>query len=127
MKMLFLIRTRTTVVFDSRLVGLSPAVVSSAPGLSSPAVSVSVVQSVAFTSPSSPSHGPLLAAPGSAPQSPVMTATRPQVCVVGPGLVPESHCGTAVVQQRLDQTSTSLEAALMAVERKLNLEDNADG
>uniref|UniRef100_A0A3Q1IX13 CASK interacting protein 2 n=1 Tax=Anabas testudineus TaxID=64144 RepID=A0A3Q1IX13_ANATE len=119
--------TRTTVVFDSRLVGLSPAVVSSAPGLSSPAVSVSVVQSVAFTSPSSPSHGPLLAAPGSAPQSPVMTATRPQVCVVGPGLVPESHCGTAVVQQRLDQTSTSLEAALMAVERKLNLEDNADG
>ncbi|XP_026211021.1 caskin-2-like isoform X3 [Anabas testudineus] len=98
-----------------------------APGLSSPAVSVSVVQSVAFTSPSSPSHGPLLAAPGSAPQSPVMTATRPQVCVVGPGLVPESHCGTAVVQQRLDQTSTSLEAALMAVERKLNLEDNADG
>ncbi len=49
------------------------------------------------------------------------------MCVVGPGLVPESSCGTEVVQQRLDQTSTSLEAALKAVERKLNLEENSDG
>ncbi|XP_029015795.1 caskin-2-like isoform X3 [Betta splendens] len=98
-----------------------------APGLSSPAVTVSVVQSVAFASPSSPSHGPLVPKTASAPQSPARTAVRPQVCVVGPGLVPESHCGTAVVQQRLDQTSTSLEAALIAVERKLNLEENVAG
>ncbi|XP_062294107.1 caskin-2-like isoform X3 [Scomber scombrus] len=71
-----------------------------------------------------PSHGPLVPppAPPPAPQSPSLTAARPQVCVVGPGL--ESSCGTQVVQQRLDQTSTSLEAALIAVERKLNLEDS---
>ncbi|XP_023258563.1 caskin-2-like [Seriola lalandi dorsalis] len=124
-----------------------------AAGLSSPAVTVSVVQSVAFTSPSSPSHGPSALAPApapppapapapapppppapapaqapaptSAPQSPSLAAARPQVCVVGPGLVPEASCGTEVVQQRLDQTSTSLEAALKAVERKL--EDDSDG
>ncbi|XP_041812648.1 caskin-2-like isoform X2 [Chelmon rostratus] len=96
-------------------------------GLSSPSVTVSVVQSVAFTCPSSPAHGPPAPPPApQAPQSPSLTAARPQVCVVGPGLVPESSCGTEVVQQRLDQTSTSLEAALKAVERKLNLEDNSD-
>uniref|UniRef100_A0A3B4X8Q1 Caskin-2-like n=1 Tax=Seriola lalandi dorsalis TaxID=1841481 RepID=A0A3B4X8Q1_SERLL len=127
--------------------------ISEAAGLSSPAVTVSVVQSVAFTSPSSPSHGPSALAPApapppapapapapppppapapaqapaptSAPQSPSLAAARPQVCVVGPGLVPEASCGTEVVQQRLDQTSTSLEAALKAVERKL--EDDSDG
>lgn len=82
-----------------------------------------MVQSVAFTSPSSPSHGLPVPAPASAPQSPKLSAARAQVCVVGPGLVSDSYCGTAVVQQRLDQTSTSLEAALMAVERKL---DNAN-
>ncbi|XP_041812651.1 caskin-2-like isoform X4 [Chelmon rostratus] len=98
-----------------------------AAGLSSPSVTVSVVQSVAFTCPSSPAHGPPAPPPApQAPQSPSLTAARPQVCVVGPGLVPESSCGTEVVQQRLDQTSTSLEAALKAVERKLNLEDNSD-
>ncbi|XP_039979939.1 caskin-2-like isoform X2 [Xiphias gladius] len=112
-------------------------------GLSPPAVTVSGVQSVAFASPSSPAHGPpspALAqaqapvpapapalAPASAPQSPSLSAARTQVCLVGPGLVPESPGGTEVVQQRLDQTSTSLEAALKAVERKLNLEDNSDG
>ncbi|XP_067427489.1 caskin-2-like isoform X2 [Thunnus thynnus] len=77
-------------------------------------------------------HGPLVSAPAlapapslsPAPQSPSLTAAKPQVCVVGPGLVPELSCGTEVVQQRLDQTSTSLEAALIAVERKLNLEDS---
>ncbi|XP_038564524.1 caskin-2-like isoform X3 [Micropterus salmoides] len=89
-------------------------------GLSSPSVTVTVGQSVAFTSPSA--YG----SPASAPQSPSLTAARPQVCVVGPGLVPESTCATEGVQQRLDQTSTSLEAALMAVERKLNLEDHPD-
>ncbi|XP_044037430.1 caskin-2-like isoform X3 [Siniperca chuatsi] len=97
-----------------------------AAGLSSPAVTVTVVQSVAFASPPSPAYGPPAPAPALAPQSPSLTAARPQVCVVGPGPVPESTCGTEVVQQRLDQTSTSLEAALMAVERKLNLEDNSD-
>ncbi|XP_068581764.1 caskin-2-like isoform X2 [Cebidichthys violaceus] len=97
-----------------------------AAGLSCPSVTVSVVQSVAFTSPSSPIYGPRAPSPSpQAPQSPSLTATRPQVCVVGPGSVPELPCGTEVVQQRLDQTSTSLEAALKAVERKL--EDNSDG
>ncbi|KAK9534469.1 hypothetical protein VZT92_006912 [Zoarces viviparus] len=93
-------------------------------GLSCPSVTISVVQSVAFTSPSSPVYGPRAPSP-QAPQSPSLTAARPQVCVVGPGSVPESPCGTEVVQQRLNQTSTSLEAALKAVERKL--EDDSDG
>ncbi|XP_034394753.1 caskin-2-like isoform X2 [Cyclopterus lumpus] len=92
-------------------------------GLSSPSVTISVVQSVAFTSPCSPVYGPRAPSP-QAPQSPSLTAARPQVCVVGPGSVPESSCGTEVVQQRLDQTSSSLEEALKAVERKL--EDNSD-
>ncbi|KAM7371384.1 hypothetical protein PAMP_008634 [Pampus punctatissimus] len=100
-------------------------------GLSSPAVTVSVVQSVAFTSPSSPTHTPLIpaTAPTAAPspQSPSLTTAKPQVCVVGPGLDPELSCGTEVVQQRLDQTSTSLEAALIAVEKKLNLDDSDGG
>ncbi|XP_028454774.1 caskin-2 isoform X1 [Perca flavescens] len=96
-----------------------------AAGHLSPSVSVSGVQSVAFTSASCPSSpGPRAPAPP-APESPSLAAARPQVCVVGPGPVPESPCGTQVVQQRLDQTSTSLAAALKAVERKL--EDNSDG
>ncbi|KAM3863461.1 caskin-2 [Diretmus argenteus] len=90
---------------------------------SSPSVTVSVVQSVAFTSPPTPTHGPQPPAPQSHP----LIAAKPQVCVVGPGLSPESSSGTVVVQHRLDQTSTSLEAALKAVERKLTLEDNSDG
>ncbi|XP_029913164.1 caskin-2 isoform X2 [Myripristis murdjan] len=89
----------------------------------SPGVTVSVVQSVAFTSPSTPTHGP----PAPAPQSHPLVAAKPQVCIVGPGLGPESSPGTVVVQQRLDQTSTSLEAALKAVERKLTQEDHSDG
>uniref|UniRef100_A0A8C2WGF3 CASK interacting protein 2 n=1 Tax=Cyclopterus lumpus TaxID=8103 RepID=A0A8C2WGF3_CYCLU len=97
--------------------------VSELAGLSSPSVTISVVQSVAFTSPCSPVYGPRAPSP-QAPQSPSLTAARPQVCVVGPGSVPESSCGTEVVQQRLDQTSSSLEEALKAVERKL--EDNSD-
>ncbi|KAL7377971.1 hypothetical protein ABVT39_006829 [Epinephelus coioides] len=101
---------------------LRHSLLASQAGLSSPSVTVNAVQSVAFTSPSSPCHGP----PAPAPQSPSLTSGRPQVCVVGPGLVPETSCGTEVVQQRLDQTSTSLAAALKAVERKLNLEDNSD-
>uniref|UniRef100_UPI0037E85FC8 caskin-2-like n=1 Tax=Semicossyphus pulcher TaxID=241346 RepID=UPI0037E85FC8 len=93
-------------------------------GPSSPSVTVSGVQTVAFSSPSSPAHGPRAPAP-QAPQSPSLAAARSQVCVVGLGHVPDSTCGTEVVRQRLDQTSTSLEAALKAVERKL--EDNTEG
>ncbi|XP_034062647.1 caskin-2-like isoform X2 [Gymnodraco acuticeps] len=108
-------------------------------GLSSQSVTVSVVQSVAFTSPCSPSHGSLAPPPPShgslapcsparpAPQSPSLAAVRPQVCAVVPGPAPDSSSGTEVVQQRLDQTSTSLAAALKAVERKLNLEENSEG
>ncbi|XP_033999703.1 caskin-2-like isoform X6 [Trematomus bernacchii] len=100
-----------------------------AAGLSSQSVTISVVQSVAFTSPCPPSHGSL--APCSparpAPQSPSLAAVRPQVCAVVPGPAPDSSSGTEVVQQRLDQTSTSLAAALKAVERKLNLEENSEG
>ncbi|XP_056262253.1 caskin-2-like isoform X3 [Pseudoliparis swirei] len=95
-----------------------------AAGPSSPSVAISVVQSVTFSSPSCPVFGPRAPAP-QAPQSPSLAAARPQVCVVDPGCGPESSCGTEVVQQRLDQTSTSLAAALKAVERKL--EDNSDG
>ncbi|XP_041859118.1 caskin-2-like isoform X2 [Melanotaenia boesemani] len=80
----------------------------------SPTVTVTVVQSVAFTS-----SGP----PTPAPQSPA--TVRHQVFVVGPGHLHETSGGTEVVQQRLDQTSTSLAAALQAVERKL--EDDSDG
>uniref|UniRef100_A0A3Q3SKS3 Caskin-2-like n=1 Tax=Mastacembelus armatus TaxID=205130 RepID=A0A3Q3SKS3_9TELE len=47
--------------------------------------------------------------------------------VAFPPVPPSSYCGTEVVQQRLDQTSTSLAAALKAVERKLKLVDNSDG
>lgn len=75
-------------------------------GRSSPGLSVSVVQSVAFSSPTS-----------SRPQSPALSPARRHLTS------PESH-DTEVVQQRLDQTSTCLDAALKAVERKL--EDRTD-
>ncbi|XP_019721884.1 caskin-2 isoform X3 [Hippocampus comes] len=95
-----------------------------AAGLGSPAISVSVVQSLAFgaaSPPWSPSRGPSPAATAHrspAPSSPV--AARVQASG-SPG-------GTEVVQQRLDETSTSLAAALKAVERKLILDrDQADG
>ena len=91
-------------------------------------MTVSGVQTVAFTAPSSPVHGPPALPPApasaSAPQSPSLTSARPQACASGRGL--ESSVGAEMVQQRLDQTSTSLAAALKAVERKLNQEDNSD-
>ncbi|XP_023812962.1 caskin-2 isoform X2 [Oryzias latipes] len=87
-------------------------------GPSSPTVTVSVVQSVAFASPSSPSHG------SPAPQSPSLAAGRRQVGQGGPGFAVDPAAGTEVVQQKLDQTSTSLAAALKAVERKL---EDSDG
>lgn len=112
------------------LVSFSLTVVSSAAGLSSPSVTISGGQSLAFTAPSSPVHGPPAPAPApasaSAPQSPCLTSARPQVCAMGRVLVPESSCGTEVVQQRLDQTSTSLAAALKAVEKKLNQDGNSN-
>ncbi|XP_068192264.1 caskin-2-like isoform X2 [Antennarius striatus] len=92
-------------------------------GHPSSSVTVSGGQTLAFSCPSSPGLEPRPPAPSSAPLSPCLTPVRVQV---GQGPVPESPRETEVVQQRLDQTSTSLEAALEAVERKLNLEENPD-
>lgn len=79
---------------------------------------------MAFTAPSSPVHVPTALAPVpgsvSAPQSPCLTSARPQVCLMGRGL------RTEVVQQKLDQTSSSLAAALKAVETKLIQEEDSD-
>uniref|UniRef100_A0A3B4G1V1 Caskin-2-like n=1 Tax=Pundamilia nyererei TaxID=303518 RepID=A0A3B4G1V1_9CICH len=94
-------------------------------GLSSPTVTVSVVQSLAFTSPSSPARGPP-APSAKAPQSPSLAAGRSHIYALGPGLPPEPSVGVEVAQQRLDQTSTSLAAALKDVERKLNVENSSD-
>uniref|UniRef100_A0A669CJN1 CASK interacting protein 2 n=1 Tax=Oreochromis niloticus TaxID=8128 RepID=A0A669CJN1_ORENI len=94
-------------------------------GLLSPTVTVSVVQSLAFTSPSSPAHGP--PAPSTqAPQSPSLAAGRSHIYALGPGLPPQPSVGVEVAQQRLDQTSTSLAAALKDVERKLTVENSPD-
>ncbi|XP_061701836.1 caskin-2-like isoform X2 [Syngnathoides biaculeatus] len=85
-------------------------------GLGSPTVSVSVVQSLAFGAASSPwARGPAAPSPASlspAPSSP--SAGRVQA--------DGSPGGTEVVRQRLEETSTSLAAALKAVERKLILD-----
>ncbi|XP_026864919.2 caskin-2 isoform X7 [Electrophorus electricus] len=79
-------------------------------------VTLNVIQSVAFTAPPSP-------VPCSPVAGPVIQAIAPeqyQTCLeAGPGAVQ--------VQRRLDQTSSSLEEALKAVERKLTLEDMTDG
>ncbi|XP_061906434.1 caskin-2-like isoform X2 [Entelurus aequoreus] len=77
-------------------------------GPKSPSVNVSVVQSLAFPSPPN-------TPPAASPQSPALSAAKGQALGV-----------QAVSQQRLDETSTSLEAALKAVERKLIL-DESDG
>ncbi|XP_041757465.2 caskin-2 isoform X5 [Coregonus clupeaformis] len=91
-----------------------------------PTVTVNVVQSLAFSAPPSPTPSRCPPAPG--PQSQAAQTGKPQVCVVGPGPGVESGPEVVVVQQqRLEQTSTSLEAALKAVERKLTEEDSADG
>lgn len=82
-------------------------------------MNVSVVQSVAFASPS-------LGCPLSPAPPPPCQPAKPgkaQACVSGP----EPGPGSVLVHKRLEQTSTSLEAALMAVERKLIQEDNTDG
>lgn len=95
-------------MFDLSWCVLSPA------GPSSPTVTVSVVQSVVFGSP-----GPA----GLASQT---HQKKPQGCSLGPDPVPESLSETRVVQQRLDQTSTCLAAALKAVERNLD-QDQGSG
>ncbi|XP_008415388.2 caskin-2 [Poecilia reticulata] len=88
-------------------------------GRSSPTLTVSVVQSVAFAS--SAASGPTALGPP-APRSPSLAARRP----VGSPLSSESSSETEEVQQRLDQTSSSLAAALKAVETKLN-QDGSEG
>ncbi|XP_029944800.1 caskin-2 isoform X3 [Salarias fasciatus] len=105
-----------------------------AQGLSSPTVTVSVVQSVAFGSQSPPAHCPSPPPPATPPppaaRSPSLSAHRTQASTMGPPPTPpppESSCDTEVVQQRLDQTSTSLAAALKAVETKLNQQDPSEG
>ncbi|XP_038151183.1 caskin-2-like isoform X2 [Cyprinodon tularosa] len=87
-------------------------------GRSSPTLTISVVQSVAFSS-SAPQGPP-------APHSPSLAARRHQALPLGPSLTPESSSETEEVQQRLDQTSTSLAAALEAVETKL-IQDGGSG
>ncbi|XP_042172270.1 caskin-2-like isoform X8 [Oncorhynchus tshawytscha] len=90
-----------------------------------PTMTVNVVQSLAFSAPPSPTPSRCPPAPG--PQCQAAQTGKPQVCVVGPGPGVESGPGLEVVQQqRLEQTSTSLEAALQAVERKLTQEDSTD-
>ncbi|XP_014881401.1 caskin-2-like [Poecilia latipinna] len=88
-------------------------------GRSSPTLTVSVVQSVAFAS--SAVSGPTALGPP-APRSPSLAARRP----VGSPLSSESSSETEEVQQRLDQTSSSLAAALKAVETKLT-QDGSEG
>uniref|UniRef100_A0A672F3B3 Caskin-2 n=1 Tax=Salarias fasciatus TaxID=181472 RepID=A0A672F3B3_SALFA len=93
-----------------------------------------VVQSVAFGSQSPPAHCPSPPPPATPPppaaRSPSLSAHRTQASTMGPPPTPpppESSCDTEVVQQRLDQTSTSLAAALKAVETKLNQQDPSEG
>ncbi|XP_045571186.1 caskin-2 isoform X6 [Salmo salar] len=91
-----------------------------------PTMTVNVVQSLAFSAPPSPT--PSRCPPVLGLQSQPAQTGKPQICVVGPGPGVESGPGLEVVQQqRLEQTSTSLEAALQAVERKLTQEDSTDG
>ncbi|KAJ8363644.1 hypothetical protein SKAU_G00124750 [Synaphobranchus kaupii] len=84
-----------------------------------PSVNVSVVQSVAFTA---PTRSRPLSPAAPALCQPAMPG-KTQACVSGP----ETGPGSVLVHKRLEQTSTSLEAALKAVERKLILEDTTDG
>ncbi|XP_064843870.1 caskin-2-like isoform X6 [Oncorhynchus masou masou] len=91
-----------------------------------PTMTVNVVQSLAFSAPPSPT--PSRCPPAAGLQCQAAQTGKPQVCVVGPGPGVESGPELEVVQQqRLEQTSTSLEAALQAVERKLTQEDSPDG
>ncbi|XP_036003647.1 caskin-2 isoform X5 [Fundulus heteroclitus] len=86
-------------------------------GRASPTLTISVVQSVAFAS----SPPPL------APHSASPAARSHQAAAFAPCLTPESSSETEEVHQKLDQTSTSLAAALNAVEKKLNQDGGSEG
>ncbi|KAK7168347.1 hypothetical protein R3I94_002412 [Phoxinus phoxinus] len=77
-------------------------------------VTLSVVQSVAFAA----SQSPVLYSPSAESHS--VTSGRPQALV-------ENGQGSTLKHQRLEKTSSSLEEALKAVERKLTLENNNVG
>ncbi|RXM95177.1 Caskin-1 [Acipenser ruthenus] len=86
-------------------------------------VTLNVVQSLAFTTTTPTSPRSLSQAPHSGSLRPQSRAGKsPASSPPGPG----APYGSALVQHRLEQTSTSLEAALQAVERKLTLEDSRD-
>lgn len=79
-------------------------------------MTVNVIQNVAFaiSPPCSPlAHCP----PNKAPQSQAALAGKPQAVTEGQDVL---------VHKRLEQTSTSLEAALKVVERKLAQENPAE-
>lgn len=79
---------------------------------------ISVVQSVAFTAPSS-SPSP--------PPSPYLSAARPSLAYRGPAEPPSPvACLEVLAQRRLEETSTSLEAALKVVENKLALGNHTE-
>ncbi|XP_053502922.1 caskin-2 isoform X2 [Ictalurus furcatus] len=79
-------------------------------------VMLSVVQNVAFAAPTSS----MPCSPVAVPPVQMVTSGTFQACV-------EAGPESMLVQQRLDQTSSSLEKALKAVEKKLTLEDMNDG
>uniref|UniRef100_A0A8C1S720 CASK interacting protein 2 n=1 Tax=Cyprinus carpio TaxID=7962 RepID=A0A8C1S720_CYPCA len=75
-----------------------------------------VVQSVAFTAP----HSPVLYSPS--PENTVQSAISGRLQALM-----EGDQGSTLKHQRLEKTSSSLEEALKAVERKLTLENNSVG
>jgi len=79
-------------------------------------VTLSVVQSVAFAAPQSP----VLYSPSAENTGRSVTSGGPQALV-------ENGQGSTLKHQRLEKTSSSLEEALKAVERKLTLESNNMG
>ncbi|KAL1277601.1 hypothetical protein QQF64_024274 [Cirrhinus molitorella] len=79
-------------------------------------VTLSVVQSVAFAAPQSP-----------VPYSPSPENTGQSVISGSLQALMEGNQGSTLKHQRLEKTSSSLEEALKAVERKLTLENNNVG
>ncbi|XP_030645854.1 caskin-2 isoform X2 [Chanos chanos] len=84
-------------------------------------LTLNVVQSLAFAAP--PPSPPVLCSPPAVPLIQPVNSGKSQASVAGPG----PGVQTVLVQKRLEQTSSSLEEALKAVERKLTLEDIAEG
>ncbi|XP_067313686.1 caskin-2 isoform X3 [Pseudorasbora parva] len=87
-----------------------------APVTAGSSVTLSVVQSVAFAAPQSP-----------VPYSPSAENTGQSVTSGRPQALVEGGQGSTLKHQRLEKTSSSLEEALKAVERKLTLENNNVG